>query len=75
MQNKSRAMGTPTVTILGLLVLLGFMLSGIILSNQLVARSPQSNERELGKLESGDAIPNWIYCLARLRLSMITPKK
>ena len=56
MQNNTRAKGSRTVTFFGLLMLLGFMLCGLILSNQLVARSPQSIEDELKKLDSTVAI-------------------
>ena len=56
MQNNTMAKGSRTVSIFGLLMLLGFMLVGLILSNQLVARSPQSIEDELKKLDSTGAI-------------------
>ena len=56
MQNNSKAKGSRTVSIFGFLMLLGFMLVGLILSNQLVARSPQAIEDEFKKLESTGAI-------------------
>ena len=56
MQNNTKAKGSRTVSIFGLLMLLGFMLVGLILSSQLVARSPQSIEDELKKLDSTGAI-------------------
>ena len=57
MQNNSGAKDSRTVAIFGLLVLLCFMLGGLLLSSQLVARSPQSIKDELNKVDSAGAIP------------------
>ena len=56
MRKNSTANGARTSTVFGLLALLGFMLLGLFLSSQLVARSPQSVEDELRKLDSTGAI-------------------
>ena len=64
MQNKSKAKGSRNATIFGLLVLLVFMLAGLLLSNQIVALSPQSNGDELRKSDSTGVV-NYLNLLSR----------
>jgi len=64
MQSNSKVKSSRAGTIFGLLVLLSFMLAGLFLSSQLVARSPQSLEEEYRKLESTGAI-HYLNLLSR----------
>ena len=57
MQNKFRAKGSQATTFLGLVVLLIFLLGGLLLSNQLIARSPQVVEDEQRERNSAGATP------------------
>ncbi len=64
MRKIFRSKNSRASTLFGLLALLGFMLVGLFLSSQLVARVPQSAEDELKKLDSTGAI-HYLSLLSR----------